>query len=251
MSASCERAGGQASCSDLPFFSSASTQADGTNHVKVLDVYGHKLIDASPLPGGAGGGAGAGGHADASAPAPPPIAIDAGALGAGAGAIAACVPTVTAGVGGCSMTIDGTTCDCSDTTCIEDAVEQCIGDAGVPSLSLDAGGILPGPGLGGGAGCDPTSIDNAKQQFCLDVDSWLATHGLGSVSLDCAQIGELPTSITPPPASPAQNDCADITHDAFVKVRQTLATCNPCAYVTWDSSARLQLVEAGACDAFF
>jgi hypothetical protein len=70
------------------------------------------------------------------------------------------------------------------------------------------------------------------------------------VSLDCAQIGALPTNVTAPPASPASNDCGDITHDAFVKVRKDLATCNPASYITWDSSARLQLVEDGACDAF-
>jgi hypothetical protein len=32
-----------------------------------------------------------------------------------------------------------------------------------------------------------------------------------------------------------------------VKAQTTLASCNPVEYLGWDSSAQLQLFEAGAC----
>ena len=66
-------------------------------------------------------------------------------------------------------------------------------------------------------------------------------------TLDCAALGTLSFPTTPPAASSTSFTCDAATHDAFVKVRAELATCDALAYVGWDPSAELQLFEDGVC----
>ena len=147
----------------------------------------------------------------------------------------ACAPTLVASPGSCTITIAGTSCDCTDVPCVEGAALQCLGiDASVPSP----------PGFG--AGCSQSDVDAAKKQFCSDVDAALAAQGLAT-TLDCAQIGQIPQPFTPPSSPPTITPCSGFTHAAFETARKTLAACSPAAYVTWEPTADLQLVEAGVC----
>ena len=88
-----------------------------------------------------------------------------------------------------------------------------------------------------------------RRSSCNDVDAWLASHGL-TATLDCSQVGatSFPTSRSTLPNGPAPFDCGDATQAAFATAQQTLASCNPCDYVAWDTSAQLQLFENGVCD---
>jgi hypothetical protein len=81
------------------------------------------------------------------------------------GSAGACAPSVTVSTSSCSVTVNGTACDCTDGACITSAIESCIGEDGglygyalsdaslpislppVPSLPSDDGGLLP-------PGCD-------------------------------------------------------------------------------------------------
>jgi hypothetical protein len=143
-------------------------------------------------------------------------------------------------------------------SCASNAIQSCLPSAGAPGGVNGTGGggaILPDGGLpaigswdagASNAACSSTAITSAKTQFCLDVDAWLSAHGL-MMTIDCAKLGTLtfPTSLPAPGATGFT--CDQITHDAFVNARATLATCNPLDYVGWDSSAELQLFEASAC----
>ncbi|HEY2513155.1 MAG TPA: hypothetical protein VGI39_19940 [Polyangiaceae bacterium] len=274
LAAICGAGGGQASCSDLPFFA----QVHATGQIEVYDLYGHKVINALPTPGDAGLFGGTGPAFDASAPTLPPlppVAVpDAGSLGTpvlpdagGAGSIAAsCGPSVTASMSGCSLTVNGTTCDCSDVSCTQAAIEACVQgllppgvtipsgfDAGVPSFGdagLGAPGLPPGiPTFGDGgtsSACSASDVSAAQQQFCSDVDAALTAAGI-SATLDCSALDTLTFPSAPPSTLNLSQHCGDLTHDALVKARTALATCNPLDYVGWDSSARLQLFEDGVC----
>ena len=247
LSASCASGGGAVACKELPFFSEV-----GGGTVKVFDAYGHPLLalPASPIaPPDAGGVA-----------VPPlPPGLDASVGGGFTIDAGGCAPSVTASLSGCSLTVGGVTCDCSDPSCTSSAIEACLGSAGVPigAGGGGGGGFLPDaglPGLGGfgdagvfgGAACSAAAIASAKAGFCSDVDAWLTANGV-SATLDCSAIGTLTFPTTLPAASTTGFTCDQITHDAFVKVRTELATCDPLEYVGWDSSAELQLFEDSAC----
>jgi hypothetical protein len=248
LTAACAGSGGAAACKSLPFFTEI-----GEDKVKVSDPYGHVVL-ALPLPPGLP-------SFDAGVPVPPvpptPTSFDAGSINVGIDA-GGCAPSVNASIASCTLTIGGVTCDCSDATCAANAIEACLTSTGVPAGNGTGGGggILPDagvPGAGwpadagtGSAACSSTAIMSAKTQFCLDVDSWLSAHGL-TTTLDCAKIGTLTFPTTLPAAMATGFTCDQITHDAFVTVRATLATCDPLSYVGWDSSAELQLFEASAC----
>jgi hypothetical protein len=249
LTAACETGGGAAACKSLPFF----TQV-GAEDVKVFDPYGHVVL-AVPLPPGLP-------PFDAGIPLPPVTpGFDAGGLGLGAFDAGGCAPSVTASLASCSLTIGGVTCDCSDASCASNAITACLSSAGVP-IGAGAGGGLGGglfPDAGAlgsgwlsdagpfGAACSSTEVMSDKTQFCIDVDAWLTAHGI-SMTLDCAKVGTLTFPSTLPAPSTTGFTCDQITHDAFVKVRAALATCNPLDYVGWDSSAELQLFEGSACD---
>lgn len=247
LSAACESAGAATACKSLPFFAQT-----GGGTIKVFDPYGHVVL-AAPAP----------------APGPLPGLFDAGTsppflpgwdagVGSGLGIDAGgCAPSVTASLSGCTIMVDGVTCDCSDASCTADAIQTCLGNAGLPGAGgglgggiFDAGlpGIAPLPDGGpfGGAACGSAAIASAKAQFCSDVDAWLSANGI-SATLDCAAVGTLTFPTTLPAPSTSGFTCDQITHDAFVKVRTALATCNPLEYVGWDSSAELQLFEDSAC----
>jgi hypothetical protein len=218
-----------------------------------------------------------------SSPAPPETTgASVAALGGDAGG--PCVPSVTVNVsaGGasgsvtCAVTVNGTTCDCSDCACIAGAVEACVGvpgggllddaglgiglpdDASFPGLppipsGFDAG--LPGIGspLDGGwssAACSASAVAAAKAQFCSDVDSWLASHG-STATLDCSAVGSLSFPVSgsgAPPSPPPALVCSSATQAAFAAAQSTLSGCNPVDYVGWNSSAQLQLFEDGVCE---
>ena len=194
--------------------------------------------DRDPSSSTASSRLGADGGASGSIPGVPSIPglpqIDAGA----------CCPTVQASAASCSVTIDTTTCDCTDAACIEGALQQCL-TANLPSLPGAGGGVLGDAGLGGG--CSQADIDAAKKQFCDDVDTAAKKAGL-SATLDCNAIGQLPTGFTPPSSLPAGGvACGDHTQAAAATAAQTLSACLPTAFLSWDPSARLQLFSDGAC----
>jgi hypothetical protein len=264
LTATCQSGGGAAKCTSLPFFSQV-----GSSAVNVYDAFGKivialpvsPIIDAGVLPslpsGGFDAGAGTatgngtiGGNGSAG------IADDAGA---------GCTPSVSASFSGCSLTVGGTTCDCSDVACATGAIEACLGSTGVlTGLPLDDGGFpgtLPDAGLFGtgspfsddagalgsmSAACTSAAIASAQAAFCSDVDAAAAAQGL-SATLDCAALGTLSFPTTPPATSATAVTCDQLTHDAFAKVRAALATCDPLDYIGWNSSAELQLFDDGAC----
>jgi hypothetical protein len=284
LTATCATASGAASCKTLPFFSQVGKEA-----VTVYDPYA-KVVMTVPLTVADGG---------TTAPTPPPSGAGATGTGTGTGTGASpldagsgsssgassCVPSVSASISGCSLTVGGTTCDCCDPTCAASAIESCLGNAGVPGLggssgfpfedggipglgALEDGGI-PGlgsglgalddagiPGLGSGLGalddagsssaCSASAVSSAQSQFCAGVDAWLTAHNV-SATLDCSSIGTLSFPASLPPASSTGFTCDEITQAAFAQVRSALATCNPCDYIGWDSSAQLQLFDDGVC----
>jgi hypothetical protein len=269
LTASCASSSGAVTCKSLPFF--AGVSGSGGSNVAVYDAFGHVIMsiplppfDAGALPVVPSPPSPPSPPSVPSPPSGPSLPTDAGTSNGTSGATASCAPSVTASLSGCTLTVGTTTCDCSDASCAASAIEACLGAAGVPVGTLDdaggLGGLLPDdgglPGLGSllpddgglfGAGCSAATIASTKTQFCSDVDAWLAAHGMATTTLDCNAIGTLsfPTSL--PTASTSGFTCDQITHDAFVKVRAALATCNPLDYVDWDSSAELQLFEDSAC----
>lgn len=274
LTALCGASSGKAACTDLPFFS----KVHSSGLIEVYDLYGHKVMNALPMQGDAGLFGGSGWSPDAAVPTLPPLppvtVPDAGSIGtpappidAGVGNIAStCGPTVTASMSGCSLTVNGTTCDCSDVSCVQGAIESCVQgllppgvnlpaglDAGLPAV--DGGGLgLPGlpPGIptfgdgGTSSACSASDVAAAQQQFCSDVDAALTAAGI-TATLDCSALDTLTFPSAPPGSINSSQHCGDLTHDAFVKARTALATCNPLDYVGWDSSARLQLFEDGVC----
>jgi hypothetical protein len=107
----------------------------------------------------------------------------------------ACAPTVTAGPNACSIDIGGTTCDCTDATCIHGAIAACApglgGGGGVGIVGWD-GALPPLPPIPPlpPAMCVPSAIDQATQQLCNDLNAWLAKQGLPP-SLGCTAIGAM------------------------------------------------------------
>ncbi len=278
LAASCASGGGTVACKSLPFFSTVSGGS-----VKVYDAYAHVVMTV-PLPPGldAGGalpplpigalaaGAGAALGFDAGSCAPTVNASLAScSLTIGGTTCDCCDPTcASSAIEGCLGSLGVPVGAGSGSPVGSGSGGFPFGDGGVPGLgsigSLDDAGI-PGlgsigslddagiPGLGSlddagalGTACSASTLASAKAQFCADVDAWVLAHG-GSATLDCAALGTLSFPTTLPPASSSSFTCDQATHDAFVKVRAGLATCDPLEYIGWDSSAELQLFEDSAC----
>lgn len=209
--------------------------------------------------GGGGGGTGTGGGT---------------ATGSGSGS---CSVNVSADCSGCSLTVGSTSCGCSDVQCVSGAIASCAGASGGGGGSWTGGtgsggsggsgsggggcttgacggggsdggaaGGGSGYGAGGGATCASGDVDKAKDQFCADIQTWLDQHHV-AVTFDCSTLGDAHYAACMPPPQHEDYRCMDIVNAAWTKVRTELATCTPTEYINWESSARWELLQKGAC----